>query len=340
MIERNILVTGGAGFIGSHTCIALAAAGYKVIVLDDLSNSNELMVARLRNLVPDLNFIKGDVRDAELLANIFADNPIAGVIHFAALKSVSESLRLPLHYYDNNLVGLLNLLKVMDEARVHTLIFSSSATVYGNPEKLPLDEQSPCGGVTNPYGRSKLFIESILADLHHAEPKWNIARLRYFNPVGAHESGMIGEWPNDVPSNLMPYVQQVAAGLRSHVNVYGDDYPTIDGTGVRDYIHVMDLAEGHVAALEYFNRQSGLLTVNLGTGQGTSVLHMIHTFAQVNDCKIPYKIATRRAGDVASCWADVSLAERELRWKAKRNLAQMCRDSWRWTKNMVGEQSF
>lgn len=330
MKKQCILVTGGAGFIGSHTCIALHEAGYKVIIVDNFSNSHRDVLSRLNQILnTDIIFYEGDVRDQIFLAKIFKNHAIHAVIHFAGFKAVGESVKKPLDYYDNNILSMICLLRVMKEARVYILIFSSSATVYGDPKWLPIKEDSE-RYTTSPYGRSKLFIEHLLEDLYHAEPHWNIALLRYFNPVGAHDSGLIGELPNDVPNNLMPFVQQVAKGLQPYLSVFGNDYDTRDGTGIRDYIHVMDLAEGHVSALNYYQTNHGLLTVNLGTGQGTSVLDLVNTFEKINNCKVQYKIVERRSGDIAACWADVSFAERALAWRAKRDLAKMCEDAWRW----------
>jgi UDP-glucose 4-epimerase len=325
-----ILVTGGTGFIGSHTCVALAAAGHEVLLLDNLSNSRADVLDRLAPLCGQRPaFVEGDVRDAALLDRVFAEHRISAVIHFAALKAVSESVRQPLAYYDNNVGGTLKLLEAMKRAGVRTMVFSSSATVYGDPASVPIREDFPLTA-TNPYGWTKLMMEQMLADLAQAEPDWRIARLRYFNPVGAHESGRIGEDPSGVPNNLLPYVAQVAVGQRPELQVFGGDWPTVDGTGVRDYIHVMDLAEGHVAALERLAREPGLLTVNLGTGRGVSVLEMVRAFEAASGCTVPYRIAPRRAGDVAACWADPALAERLLGWRTRRDLAQMCTDAWRW----------
>lgn len=325
-----ILVTGGLGFIGSHACVALAAAGHEFLILDNFSNSRMDVLDRLGTLCgrrPTL--VEGDVRDRALLDRVFADRPIHAVIHFAALKAVGESVVQPLAYYDNNVAGTLTLLEAMAHAGVRTMVFSSSATVYGDPATVPIREDFPLTA-TNPYGWTKLMMEQMLADLSQAEPDWRIARLRYFNPVGAHESGLIGEDPCGVPNNLMPYVSQVAVGQRAQLQVYGGDWPTPDGTGVRDYIHVMDLAEGHVAALEHLARAPGLLTVNLGTGRGVSVLEMVHAFEQASGQAVPYRIVARRAGDVAACWADPSQAEALLGWRSKRDLVQMCTDAWRW----------
>lgn len=325
-----ILVTGGTGYIGSHTCVALAAAGHELLILDNLCNSNANVIDRLEALCGRRpGFIRGDIRDGRLLDDLFARHPVSAVIHFAGLKAVGESVAQPLEYYDNNVVGTLQLLAAMRRAQVGTFIFSSSATVYGDPASVPIREDFP-RSATNPYGRGKLIVEDILADLHVAQPDWRIARLRYFNPVGAHASGLIGEDPQGTPNNLVPYVAQVAVGERECLNVWGGDYPTPDGTGVRDYIHVVDLADGHVAALDYLNRNGGMLTVNLGTGQGYSVLDIVKAFEEASGRPVPYRIAGRRAGDIAQCWADPGLARRLLGWEAKRGLAQMCADAWRW----------
>jgi UDP-glucose 4-epimerase len=325
-----ILITGGTGFIGSHACVALAAAGHDLLILDNLCNSRAEVVGRLEALCckrPE--FVEGDVRDSVVLDEIFDRHPITAVMHFAGLKAVGESVERPLEYYDNNVHGTLQLLAAMRRASVKTFVFSSSATVYGVSSSAPLREDFPRSAV-NPYGRSKLIVEDILADLYHAEPDWRIARLRYFNPVGAHESGLIGEDPKGVPNNLMPFVAQVAAGRREYLSIWGNDYPTPDGTGVRDYIHVADLAEGHVAALDYLTRRGGLLTVNLGTGKGYSVLDMVKAFEKASQRNISCKIGSRRDGDLAQYWADPSLANELLGWKSKRGLEQMCADAWRW----------
>lgn len=325
-----ILVTGGAGFIGSHTCVALAQAGYPTLILDNLSNSRFGVLDRLESICGIRpQFIKGDVRDNVMLDDIFERYNIAAVIHFAGLKAVGESVAKPLNYYDNNVYGTLNLLAAMRRAGVKTFIFSSSATVYGDPASVPIKEDAT-RSATNPYGRSKLMVEDILADLSYAEPDWSIARLRYFNPVGAHEGGMIGEDPQGMPNNLMPFITQVAIGRREKLLVFGDDYPTMDGTGMRDYIHVMDLAEGHVAALKYCQQSGGLFTTNLGTGQGYSVLQIVKAFEVASQRPVPCEIVARRPGDIAKCWADPSYAEKTLGWKAQRGLDQMCLDSWRW----------
>ena len=326
-----ILVTGGAGFIGSHTCVALAQAGIPHLILDNFGNSRRSVLERLGRItgVQPL-IVEGDVRDADLLARVFAQHPIDGVIHFAALKAVGESVREPLRYYDNNVAGTVALLRAMQVADVRTLVFSSSATVYGEPATGPIREDFPLSA-TNPYGWTKLMMEQVLADVDAAEPgQWRIARLRYFNPVGAHESGLIGEDPQGEPGNLLPYVAQVAAGQRASLSVYGNDYPTPDGTGVRDYIHVCDLAEGHVAALRYLNKHPGLLTVNLGTGRPVSVLEMVRAFEQASGRAVPYQLVARRPGDVAQCWADPALAQTLLGWSAQHGVDRMCQDAWRW----------
>ncbi|RYF67176.1 MAG: UDP-glucose 4-epimerase GalE [Comamonadaceae bacterium] len=326
-----ILVTGGAGFIGSHTCVALAAAQMPFVILDNFSNSRRSVLERLERitgLVP--LFVDSDVRDGARVEQVLREHRIESVVHFAALKSVGESVREPLRYYDNNVSGTVTLLQAMKAAQVRTLVFSSSATVYGEPASLPIREDFPLSA-TNPYGSTKLMMEQVLADVDHAEPgQWRIARLRYFNPVGAHESGLIGEDPRDVPNNLLPYVAQVAAGLRPALSVYGDDYATPDGTGVRDYIHVSDLADGHVAALRYLREQPGLLTVNLGTGQPVSVLEMVRGFEKASGRPVPYQVVARRPGDVAQCWADPAQAEQLLGWRARHGLDRMCQDAWRW----------
>jgi UDP-glucose 4-epimerase len=328
---KTILVTGGAGYIGSHTCVELLAHGYEVVVVDNLSNSSEVALARVQAIAGrPLAFHRADVRDPAGLEQVFAAHPIDAVIHFAGLKAVGESVTQPLRYYDNNVHGTLVLCEAMAKVGVKALVFSSSATVYGDPASVPIREDFPTSA-TNPYGRSKLMVEEILADLHKAEPDWSIARLRYFNPVGAHESGLIGEDPNGIPNNLLPYVSQVAVGKLECLSVFGNDYATPDGTGVRDYIHVMDLAAGHVKALQRLERKPReLLTVNLGTGRGYSVLEMVHAFEQASERKVRYRITARRPGDIGTCYADPSLAETELGWKARRGLEEMCRDAWRW----------
>ncbi|MBB1598200.1 UDP-glucose 4-epimerase GalE [Achromobacter sp. UMC46] len=325
-----ILVTGGLGYIGSHTCVSLSDAGQDLVILDNLSNSKAAVLERLREICPNVvQFEKGDIRDKATLTRVFNTFKISAVLHFAGLKAVGESNKSPISYYDNNVGGTLCLLEAMTAAAVRTLVFSSSATVYGDCSDVPIPEDNS-RSATNPYGRSKLFIEDILADLYASDNQWRIARLRYFNPVGAHESGRIGEDPVGVPANLMPYIAQVAVGHREQLNVFGGDYPTRDGTGLRDYVHVMDLAEGHVAALRGLQRQGGMLTVNLGTGRGTSVLELINAFSLVSQREIPYKIVERRLGDVAQSYAAVGHAEQILGWKAKRQLSDMCADHWRW----------
>lgn len=332
-MTKKILVTGGAGFIGSHTYVALVGAGYVPIILDNLSNSSVRVLDRLRLIAGKKpEFVHGDIRDPIILDDLFSRDAIDAVIHFAGLKSVGESVKAPLQYYDNNVSGTLQLLAAMRRAAVKTLVFSSSATVYGDPESTPISEDFP-RSATNPYGRSKLIIEDMLEDLYRSEPGWHIARLRYFNPVGAHESGIIGESPQGTPNNLMPYLAQVAVGRRSHLNIFGGDYPTVDGTGVRDYIHVMDLAEGHLAALDYLQAEGGLVTVNLGTGRGVSVLELMKSFERASGKTIPYQVVDRRSGDIAECWADSSLAKSMFRWSANRSLDQMSADSWRWQSN-------
>lgn len=329
----HILVTGGAGYIGSHTCVALAAAGHRITVLDNFANSSPRVIDRLAKLteVPP-QLVEGDVRDRAGLERLFAKEPVDAVIHFAGLKAVGESVVDPLPYYDNNVVGTLSLLEAMVRVQVKTLVFSSSATVYGHPGTVPICEDFPLAAI-NPYGRTKLMVEEVLADLYHADPTWKLARLRYFNPVGAHPSGLIGEDPRGIPNNLLPFISQVAVGRREQLTVFGGDYPTPDGTGVRDYIHVMDLAEGHLAALQALTAgkgSDGPLTVNLGTGHGISVLDMLRAFEAASGKRVPYQIAERRSGDVAACYADPSLAQELLGWRASRGLEDMCRDAWRW----------
>ena len=329
-LKNAILVTGGAGFVGSHTCVALLDAGHDVIVLDNLCNSDATVLKRIGQICGrEPVFVEGDIRDTSLLETLFAKHRVDAVMHFAGLKAVGESMQRPLDYYRNNVGGSLSLLAAMRKAGVKTMVFSSSATVYGDPASVPITEDFP-RSTTNPYGTTKLMIEDILGDVYRAETGWGIARLRYFNPVGAHESGLIGENPKGTPNNLMPYIVQTAAGLRDALPVYGDDYDTPDGTGVRDYIHVVDLAIGHIAALDYLQKQHQLLTVNLGTGHGVSVLEMINAFETTNHCRVPYRIKDRRPGDIARCWADTGLAQTLLGWRASRTLENMCADSWRW----------
>lgn len=327
---KSILVTGGAGFIGSHTVLELLNAGYKVIVVDNLNNSKLTSISRVESLTSKkVDFYQMDLLNKKDLREIFNAYNFDSVIHFAALKAVGESVEQPLRYYRNNITGTINLCEVMQEAGVKNFVFSSSATVYGDPSQSPLSEDSTLGAV-NPYGQTKLTTEYLLKDLQKANPDWNVALLRYFNPVGAHESGEIGEDPSGIPNNLMPYVTQVAVGKREKLNVFGDDYPTRDGTGERDYIHVVDLAKGHLKALEHLAKSPGLVTYNLGTGKGYTVLELVKTFEEVNDVSVPYEIAPRRGGDAASCYADPSKAERELGWKTERGLKEMCRDAWNW----------
>ena len=328
----RVLVTGGAGYIGSHTCVVLLERGDQVAIVDNLCNSKKTAVDRIEELTgKQAAFYQADVRDREELRRIFEAQRPDAVIHFAGLKAVSESVSMPLKYYQNNLVSTMTLLEVMEEFGVGNFVFSSSATVYGNPKELPITEESPTGGTTNPYGTTKLFIERILMDYAAAHPSFHPVLLRYFNPVGAHPSGRLGEDPNGVPANLTPYITQVAVGKREYVHVNGDDYPTPDGTGVRDYIHVMDLAEGHVAALRLFEREGlGPRVYNLGTGRGYSVLEMIAAFSKAVGKEIPYRIEGRRPGDIPACYADCSKAEREMGWKASRGIDEMCADAWRW----------
>ena len=347
-MKNKILVTGGAGYIGSHTCIALHQAGYDVVVYDNLSNSSIEAINRASKLAGQpIEFIEGDIRDAKLLKQVFAENDFFGVIHFAGLKAVGESVTKPLLYYNNNVSGTITLLEVMAESNVKNLVFSSSATVYGDPETLPIDETSP-RSCTNPYGQSKLTVEHILEDLAATNDGWNLIPLRYFNPVGAHPSGQIGEDPNDIPNNLMPYISQVAVGKLEKLSIFGNDYSTVDGTGVRDFIHVTDLAQGHVAALNYLQQHAGLknissdkdsldknssvgfLPINLGTGKGTSVLELVTAFSEVSGQDIPYQFSARRAGDIASCYASADKAKQLLGWEVKLSITEMCQDTWRW----------
>nr|WP_145552224.1 UDP-glucose 4-epimerase GalE [Variovorax boronicumulans] len=325
-----ILVTGGAGYIGSHVCVELLQAGHDVTIFDNFCNSSPESIARIERIAGKApRLVRGDIRDGAALADALKTSGARAVIHFAGLKAVGESVQQPLAYYDNNVVGTLRLLEAMRACGVQQLVFSSSATVYGDPQRLPLTEDHPLSA-TNPYGRSKLMIEDMLRDLQASDASWRIAILRYFNPVGAHASGLIGEDPRGVPNNLMPYVAQVAIGRREQLQVWGDDYPTPDGTGVRDYIHVVDLAIGHLRALERLQAQEGGVTVNLGTGTGYSVLDMVRAFEQASGRPVPYKIAPRRAGDVASCYADPAQALAVLGWRAERDLVAMCQDAWRW----------
>ena len=326
----TILVTGGAGYIGTHTVVELLNAGSEVIVLDNLSNSSIEALNRVERITgKSVTFYQGDILNKALLQKVFSDHSIDAVIHFAGLKAVGESVAKPLKYYENNVTGTLILCQVMAEFKVKNLVFSSSATVYGDPASLPITEDFPTGA-TNPYGQSKLMVEHILADLHHSDPSWNIARLRYFNPVGAHASGLIGEDPNDIPNNLMPFIAQVAVGKREALSVFGNDYPTHDGTGVRDYIHVVDLAIGHLKALEKLATKPGLVTYNLGTGQGYSVLDMVKAFEKACGKSIAYQIAPRRPGDIAACYANPEHARTDLGWQATHSLEDMANSSWHW----------
>jgi UDP-glucose 4-epimerase len=330
---RKILVTGGAGYIGSHTTLSLLKAGFDVVVLDNLSNSSAESLSRVAKIAePSATFVQGDIRDSALLERLLTEHSVSAVLHFAGLKAVGESVSLPLRYYDNNVHGSQALLQAMSNAGVFSIVFSSSATVYGEPAQMPISEDCPVGKPTNPYGRSKLMVEDILRDLAVSDPRWRIAILRYFNPVGAHESGLIGEDPNGIPNNLLPYIAQVAVGKLPELAVFGNDYPTHDGTGVRDYIHVVDLAEGHLSALDALETRSGAHVWNLGTGQGYSVLDMVRAFEDASGKPVPYRIAPRRPGDIATCYADPTKAARELGWKAKRGLSEMMRDAWRWQK--------
>lgn len=333
----SILITGGAGYIGSHTLIELAAAGYDFVVYDNLSNSSKESLKRVSNIInKDITFVEGDIRDTNKLKEVFANHPIDSVIHFAGLKAVGESVEKPLEYYDNNVVGTLRLLEVMKESDCKKIVFSSSATVYNEVDAsnyTPLTESNPTGGTTNPYGTSKYMIERILEDLYLSDNSFKIAILRYFNPVGAHESGTIGEDPNGIPNNLMPFIAQTAVGKRDYLSVFGSDYDTHDGTGVRDYIHVVDLANAHVKAIDYLNKRSNInqpLIVNLGTGTGYSVLDVVKAFEKASNTKIPYKIVDRRAGDIATCYANSKKAYEVLGWKAQKTLEDMCVDSYRW----------
>jgi len=332
-----ILVTGGAGYIGSHTAIELLNIGKEVIIIDDFSNSDESTLNAIKEITKkDFKFYEGNYLNKELLEKIFEENKIESVINFAGFKAVGESVQKPLEYYHNNVFGAINLLEVMKKYNVKNFIFSSSATVYGDPEIVPLTEECKTGGTTNPYGTSKLFIEQILQDLYKSDNTWNIVILRYFNPVGAHESGLIGEEPKGIPNNLMPYIVRVAGGILKELSVFGNDYDTEDGTGVRDYIHVVDLAKGHIAALNKIEKEGqGLFIYNLGTGTGYSVLGMVQAFEKATGQKVPYKITPRRPGDIAACYSNVEKAEKELNWKAEKNIEDMCRDSWRYIENKL-----
>ena len=331
----KILVTGGAGYIGTHTCVELLNKGEEVVVLDNFSNSNPQALENVKRITgKDLKFYQGDMIDRNILEKIFTENDIEAVIDFAAYKAVGESVQKPVEYYTNNVSTVLVLLDEMKKHNVKTLVFSSSATVYGDPEVVPITEECKVGGTTNPYGTSKLMVEQILKDLYKSDNEWNIAILRYFNPVGAHESGLIGEDPKGIPANLMPYIQKVAAGKLKELSVFGNDYDTKDGTGVRDYIHVVDLAIGHIKALDKLRKdKAGMHIYNLGTGVGYSVLDMVNAFEKANNIKVPYKIAPRRAGDIAMCYSDPKKAKEELGFEATRTLEDMCRDSWNFEKN-------
>jgi UDP-glucose 4-epimerase len=329
----KVLVTGGAGYIGSHTCVRLLEKNWEVTVVDNLSNSSEQCINAVEKITGRaVRFYKTDLVDGPGLEKIFKHHTFDAVIHFAGLKAVGESVSIPLSYYQNNITGTLTLLRIMHENNCRNIVFSSSATVYGDPPELPIKEDFPLSAA-NPYGRTKLMIEEILRDLYHSNPDWNIGILRYFNPVGAHESGRIGEDPGGIPNNLMPFISQVAVGRLDYVEVFGDDYDTPDGTGVRDYIHVTDLAEGHIKVLKPILDQCGLVIYNLGTGRGASVLEMIRAFEKACGNRIPHRISARRPGDIAACWADPTKAEKELSWKAVKSLEDMCLDTWRWQKN-------
>ena len=329
----KILVTGGAGYIGSHTAVELMQADHELVIVDNLCNSSIKVLDRLHKLCGrNFSFVKADVRDGAALDQIFAEHPIGSVIHFAGLKAVGESVAQPIRYFDNNIGSTLALLQAMERASVRRIVFSSSATVYGDPQAVPITESSPLQ-VTNPYGRTKLMCEDILRDLQAADSRWQVAILRYFNPVGAHESGLIGEQPNGIPNNLMPFITQVAVGKREYLSIFGNDYPTLDGTGVRDYIHVVDLARGHLAALRYLQDRLTSITVNLGTGRGISVKELADTFSNVTGVVVPYRFVSRRPGDIVSCYADTRLAEQALGWKAELGVDRMCTDAWRWQKS-------
>lgn len=329
-----ILVTGGAGYIGSHTCVELLQEGYEVVVLDNLSNSSEKSLARVEAITgKKVAFYKGDILDSNILNRIFKEHKIDCCIHFAGLKAVGESVCMPWEYYNNNITGTLTLVDAMKKNACKNLIFSSSATVYGDPAQIPITEECPKGQCTNPYGWTKSMLEQILTDIQYADAEWNIILLRYFNPIGAHKSGTIGENPNGIPNNLMPYITQVAVGKLEQLGVFGNDYDTHDGTGVRDYIHVVDLAKGHVKAIDKIKEKAGLSIYNLGTGQGYSVLDMVHNFEKASGVTIPYAIKERRPGDIATCYCDPGKAKRELGWEAQYGIEEMCEDSWRWQKN-------
>ena len=330
----NILLTGGAGYIGSHTIIELDKAGHSVVVVDNLVNSNPIALERVAKIIgKKIPFYKADVRDREAMQKVFSENKIDAVIHFAGLKAVGESVEKPLEYYENNMNATFVLLDVMRKNGCKNIIFSSSATVYGDPAIIPITEDCPKGHCTNPYGQTKSMLEEVLMDVQKADPEWNVVLLRYFNPIGAHQSGTIGENPNGIPNNLMPYITQTAVGKRKELGVFGNDYDTPDGTGVRDYIHVCDLAAGHVAALQAIQRKAGLAIYNLGTGHGYSVLDVVKAFIKVNGVDVPHSIKPRRAGDIATCYCNPAKAKAELGWEAKYGIEEMCRDSWNWQKN-------
>ncbi len=329
-----ILVTGGAGFIGSHTCVELLEADYEVVVLDNLSNASQKSLDSVKTITgKEVAFYKGDILDRDILNRIFEKESIDACIHFAGLKAVGESVQKPWEYYHNNISGTLTLVDVMRQHNCKNIIFSSSATVYGDPAQIPITEECPKGQCTNPYGWTKSMLEQILMDMQKADPQWNVILLRYFNPIGAHKSGRMGENPNGIPNNLMPYVTQVAVGKLKELGVFGNDYDTPDGTGVRDYIHVVDLADGHVKALKKIEGQCGLAIYNLGTGHGYSVLDIVKNFEEATGVKVPYVIKPRRAGDIAVCYCDPTKAEKELGWKAQNGIREMCEDAWRWQKN-------
>ena len=340
-MAKKILITGGAGYIGSHTALELLNEGYEVVVYDNLCNSSKESLKRVEELTgKTITFYEGDVMDEAALKAMLEKEGVDAVIHCAALKAVGESVQKPLEYYRNNITGTLTLMDVMKQTGVKNIVFSSSATVYGSPEEMPITEECPKGQCTNPYGQTKSMLEQILTDMQKADPEWNVILLRYFNPVGAHESGLIGEDPEGIPNNLTPYITQVAIGKLKEVGVFGNDYDTPDGTGVRDYIHVMDLAEGHVKALKKFDDKPAVYIYNLGTGHGYSVLDVIHAFSKAVGKEIPYVIKPRRAGDIATCYSDATKAKVELGWEAKRNLDDMCRDAWNWqSKNPNGYRS-
>ncbi|EKO3491521.1 UDP-glucose 4-epimerase GalE [Vibrio fluvialis] len=330
----DVLITGGMGYIGSHTCVQMIAAGMTPIMVDNLCNAKAEVLNRIEALTGGRPAsYQGDIRDEAFLDSVFAKHDVQAVIHFAGLKAVGESVSKPIEYYDNNVNGTLVLVRSMRKAGVKSLVFSSSATVYGDPQTVPITETSPTGATTNPYGRSKYMVEQCLSDLVIAEPEWSITLLRYFNPVGAHPSGTMGEDPQGIPNNLMPFIAQVAVGRREKLAVFGNDYATPDGTGIRDYIHVMDLADGHIAALQAVGTQAGLHIYNLGTGKGSSVLDMVNAFSQACGKAVPYEICPRRPGDIAECWASTEKAQRELGWQAKLSLADMTADTWRWQSN-------